>query len=333
MLKKVLGVISLSTLSLFATSDCKVDLTTSAYINWNAINASKNIGLYDKVEKEYNCKLNITYYPDYLQSINSYVSGKQDAVTITNLDAMTAIGSSVPSTHIVLQDYSNGNDGLISRNGKSLKEIKGQDIWMVTKSVSELLFVEASKKEGLDPYKDFVIKHMDADSDLRAAFDTGNINNIVTWNPALNYLESQTKLKKSLVTSEKFPGLIVDTIVMNNTIKDFDHKSKFVQALWNETTKLLTNTSSKEYSEFISSLSNEIGATQDETKLMLNGSKVFTQKESKEFLNTLYDTQLKIYNIALENEFLQPDVKINVNINGKVIGDKSIPTSINFKID
>lgn len=304
--------------------DCQVKLTTSAYVNWNAINAAKNIGLFDKIEKDNKCELKITYYPDYLQSLNAYVAGQQDAVTVTNLDHMTAIAP-YPGIGVVLQDYSNGNDGLISRNGKTLKDIKGQEVWMVTKSISELLFVEAAKAEGLDPYVDFKIQHMDMDSNLRAGYDAGTIDNIVTWNPALGYLTSQTKTKKTIVDSSKFPGLIVDTIVLNPTTSDFETKAKLLREAWDLTAELINKKSGVKYTNFIQALAEDMGSTTKDAKDMLAGSKVFTPTEELEFYQSkMASMQETTYKVAMENEFFMTEKPISFLVSGHKGGDLSV---------
>ncbi len=313
------------------SAECKVVLTTSAYVNWNAINASKKAGLYDAVEKEHQCKLDIVYYPDYLQSLNYFTAGKADAVTVTNLDQMTALASRA-STAVVLQDYSNGNDGLIARNATDIKALKGQEVWMVTKSISEQLWVKAAQKAGLDPYKDVAIKHMDLDSNLRAAYDAGKIDNIVTWNPALEYLMQRTKSKKTLVSSADFPGLIVDMIVLGKDVKDFDKKAAFLRALWDKTAYVIHEKRGKEYNAFMNAISEDMGSSMGEAKVMLNSAKIFTPKEETAFYtNELPALQNDTYQLAFENEFLGEPV--SYTLLKKQGGAKKIEATVFFDIE
>lgn len=305
-----------------SASECELKLTTSAYINWNVINASQDIGLYDKIERNHKCKLKITYYPDYLQSLNAYIAGQQEAVTVTNLDHMTAIAPMLGDA-VVVQDYSNGNDGLISRNGKTLQDIKGQEVWMVTKSISELLFIEAAKAKGMDPYKDFKIKHMDLDSNLRAGYDAGKIDNIVTWNPALGYLVGQTKYKKTVVDSSSFPGLIIDQIVLNPKVDDYTIKADLLRDIWDATATLINKKSGSQYSNFITALAEDMGSTKAEAKDMLKSSKIFTPEEEIAFIgNSMYTLQNQIFKIARENEFFVNDAPLNFSIDGAQGGDE-----------
>jgi NitT/TauT family transport system substrate-binding protein len=319
---------SLASVSIYA-SNCDVTLTTSAYVNWNAINASKSAGLYDAIEKEKGCKLTIEYKPDYLQSLDFFKAKKADAVTVTNLDQMSALNME-DTTAISLQDYSNGNDGVISREGMSIKDLKGQKIWMVTKSISEQLWVLAAKKAGLDPYRDFKIQHMDLDSSLRAGYDAKKIDNIVTWNPSLSYLAKLTKAKKSISSSAQFPGAIIDMIVLRSSTKNFDQKADFLRSCWDKTAEVIATKKGTEYDDFMKMISKDMGSSVDEAEEMLSGAKIFTPKEELEFFkNRLPLLQEQTYKLANENEFFADSLSYKL-IEKK--GSKEIPASIFFDI-
>ena len=326
---KKIYILAFASMQLFA-SDCDVTLTTSAYVNWNAINASQNSGLYKSVEKEHNCKLKIVYYPDYLQSLDYFKSTKADAVTVTNLDQMTAI-SSRPSVSVVLQDFSNGNDGVISRKAETISDLKGKEIWMITKSISEQLWIKVAKKAGFDPYKDFKIRHMDLDSNLRSAYDAGKIDNIVTWNPALEYLLQQTKSKKTIASSADFPGLIIDMIVLGKNVENFDKKAAFLRACWDKTASVIHSKRGKEYNNFMLAIADDMGSSVGEAKTMLNGAKIFSPKQELEFFkNSLPTLQKDTYNLAVENEFLADS--ISYKLDDKNGGDTKVPATIYFDI-
>jgi NitT/TauT family transport system substrate-binding protein len=330
MIKTLSPLLAFAAAATLSAAECQVTLTTSAYVNWNAVNASQKAGLYDAIEQEHHCHLKIVYYPDYLQSLNYFTTGSADAVTVTNLDQMTALASR-PSTAVVLQDYSNGNDGLISRHGTSVKGLKGQDIWMVTKSISEQLWVKTAEKAGMDPYRDVSIKHMDLDSNLRAAYDAGKIDNIVTWNPALEYLVQQTDSRKTLASSADFPGIIVDMIVLGKDVPGFEKKATFLRACWDKTAEVIHAKRGKEYNAFMTAIADDMGSSIGEAKTMLGGAKIFTPKEETAFYkNDLPALQGETYRLAAENEFLADPVAYRLH--GKKGGDAKTPESVFFEI-
>ena len=70
-------------------------------------------------------------------SLNQYTAGKFDGVTVTNMDALTIpAAGGVDTNAIIMGDYSNSNDGIVLKKGKTLADIKGQKINIVELSVS-----------------------------------------------------------------------------------------------------------------------------------------------------------------------------------------------------
>ena len=56
---------------------------------------------------------------DYVESINQYTAGGFDGCAMTNMDALTipAVGG-VDTTALIVGDFSNGNDGIVIKDGK-----------------------------------------------------------------------------------------------------------------------------------------------------------------------------------------------------------------------
>ena len=57
---------------------------------------------------------------------------------MTNMDALTipAVGG-VDTTVIIVGDFSNGNDGIVLKNGASVKDLKGRSVKLVEFTVSQ----------------------------------------------------------------------------------------------------------------------------------------------------------------------------------------------------
>lgn len=284
------------------SANCEVSLTTSAYINWNAINASQVAGLYQSVETEHDCKLKINYQPDYMVSLPLFTSKRVDAVTVTNLDQLTLL-SGRQSQAVVLQDTSHGNDGIVSRTAKNLTEMKGQEVWMIRYSISEQLFVAKAKSMNLDPYKDFIVKHMDSDAALRSAYMENKIDNVVTWNPALDAISNSGNI---IATSADFPGIIVDMIVLGKDVDNYNQKANFLRALWDKTALVIHTGRGRDYNNLIMALVEETGGSIGEVKTMLKGSRIFTPEEEVDFYKGKFTSlQEGTYKLANENGFFE----------------------------
>src|SRR5215510_14914521 len=109
----------------------------SIYVGWVPWGYAAESGIVKKWGDKYGIKINITQINDYVESINQYTAGKFDGVTVTNMDALTIpAAGGVDTTAMIVGDFSNGNDGVVLKKGKSLADIKGRKINMVELSVS-----------------------------------------------------------------------------------------------------------------------------------------------------------------------------------------------------
>ena len=65
---------------------------------------------------------------DYVESINQYTAGGFDGCVMTNMDALTipAVGG-VDTTALIVGDFSNGNDGIVSKTAKSRGRAQGPE--------------------------------------------------------------------------------------------------------------------------------------------------------------------------------------------------------------
>ena len=69
---------------------------------------------------------------------------------MTNMEALDMpAASGVPTTVVLIGDYSNGNDALLVRNGLQMKDLAGKKMLLVEKTVSEYLFDRAMTMGGI----------------------------------------------------------------------------------------------------------------------------------------------------------------------------------------
>ena len=80
---------------------------------------------------------------DYGASMDAFTAGKEDAVFVTNGDALVVGSGGAKNTMILITDYSNGNDMIIGKPGiKSLKDLKGKTIKVespLTKDIEKVI--------------------------------------------------------------------------------------------------------------------------------------------------------------------------------------------------
>ncbi len=154
--------------------------------------------------------------------------------------------SGVPTTVVIIGDYSNGNDALLVRNGLQMKDLPGKKMLLVEKTVSEYLFDRALTMNGLRGQIKQVRKINTSDSDIQSAFISDDSTSaVVTWKPMLSQL-SKEKGVSSLFNSSQIPGEILDLTVVRTEVLERPDGSgqKFAKALvgaWYEMMGLMSS--------------------------------------------------------------------------------------------
>ncbi|MGQ0699667.1 MAG: putative urea ABC transporter substrate-binding protein [Panacagrimonas sp.] len=249
------------------------DIAWSIYVGWMPWPYADQAGIVKKWADKYGIKIKITQINDYVESINQYTAGKFDGVTVTNMDALTIpAAGGVDTTALIVGDYSNGNDGVVLKNSKTLAAIKGQKINLVELSVSHYLLARGLDTVGLAE-KDVKVVNT-SDADMIAAYQAADTTAAVTWNPQLAEIKA-TPGSTMVFDSSQIPGEIIDTLVINTqTLKDNPNLGKALAGIWFDTMKALQDTEAagKEAREAMAKLS---GSTLESYEAQLKTTKMF----------------------------------------------------------
>jgi NitT/TauT family transport system substrate-binding protein len=228
----------------FAAPKKEFNIAWTIYVGWMPWPYAVEAGIVKKWADKYGITITVTQINDYVESINQYTAGKFDGVTVTNMDALTIpAAGGVDTTAVIVGDFSNGNDGIVLKKGKTLADIKGQKINMVELSVSHYLLARALSSVKLKE-KDIKVVNT-SDADIVAAFKSKDSTAVVTWNPQL--MEVKAEPGSSLVfDSSKIPGEIIDLLVVNSdTLKDNPNFGKALVGIWYETIGLMSDEGQK----------------------------------------------------------------------------------------
>lgn len=216
-----------SSISASAAERQKFSVCWSIYVGWMPWGFGAEQGIVKKWADKYGIQIDVVQINDYIESINQYTAGKYDGCSMTNMDALTIpAAGNVDSTALIVGDFSNGNDGVVLKNQKDLKAIKGQKVNLVELSVSHYLLARALDSAGLEE-KDIQVVNT-SDADLVAAFNTKEVTAVVTWNPLLSEILAMPNTH-SVFDSAKIPGEIIDLMVVNT--KTLQENPKFGKAL------------------------------------------------------------------------------------------------------
>src|ERR1700738_784650 len=192
----------------------------SIYAGWAPYHYMQKSGLLKKWAEKYGITIKVQRF-DYAPSLDAFVARNIDACTMTNMEALDMpAASGVPTTIVLIGDYSNGNDALLVRNGLQMKDLPGKKMLLVEKTVSEYLFDRALTINGLRSQIKQVRKINTSDSDIQSAFLSDNsASAVVTWKPMLSQL-SKEKGVSSLFNSSQIPGEILDLTVVRTDVLD-----------------------------------------------------------------------------------------------------------------
>src|SRR4051812_38856102 len=157
------------TLTCFAQKPA-FSLGWSIYAGWTPYHYLNKAGILKKWADKYGIEIKVKRF-DYAPSLDAFVAKNIDACTMTNMEALDMpAASGVPTTSILIGDYSNGNDALLVRNNLQLKDLAGKKLLLVQKTVSEYLFDRAMTINNMRDQIKKVRLINTSDSDIASAF-------------------------------------------------------------------------------------------------------------------------------------------------------------------
>jgi NitT/TauT family transport system substrate-binding protein len=219
-----------------STAPAKTEFTIAwtIYAGWMPWPYAQQAGIVDKWSKKYGVKINVVQVNDYVESLNQFTAGKVDGVTSTTMDALTVpAAGGKDTTVLIIGDYSNGNDGIVLKKGKTLKDIKGLPVNLVELSVSHYLLARGLESAGLAQTDVKTVNTTDAD--VVAAFNAPAVQAMVTWNPQLAEIK-KTKGATEVYDSSKIPGEILDALLVStDALKANPNLGKALVGIWYET--------------------------------------------------------------------------------------------------
>ena len=206
------------------------------YVGFMPLNWMQSSGVMKKWSEKYGVDVQLIQINDYVAGVNQFIAGDLDAVAVTNMDqlVMPAAGG-VDSTLFLITDYSNGNDAIVSKTAKSVKELEGKELHLLQYSVSHYLLNRALILNGM---KLSSVKTTNiSDAEVTAAFITQPaMEHAVAWKPMVPDMVRGAKGSQIIFDSSKIPGEIMDIfIAKTQTLKDNPEFAKAFTGAWYET--------------------------------------------------------------------------------------------------
>lgn len=244
----------------------------SHYTGWEPWEYISHSGILDKWAEKYGIKIQLDLVNDYIESINLYTSGTYQGCVMTNMDALTipALGG-VDSTALIIGDFSNGNDGIVMKNGTSVSDLKGREVKLVELSVSHYLLARALEMSGMTE-KDITIVNT-SDADIAAVFATEPDGAVVTWNPPLMQCRAESGATM-VFDSSKISGEIIDMMVVRTDAPD--SLKKALTGAWYEA-MMIMNGKAAGTDEALAYMADFAGGSIDDFKAQLTTTAMFYQ--------------------------------------------------------
>lgn len=214
-------------------------VAVSIYAGWMPHYYGNDTGVYKKWAEKYGKGVEFVYM-DYIASIEAYVAGQVDACVMTNMEALDMpAASGVDSTVVIVGDYSNGNDKILTRGIKEIAGLKGAEIPLVELSVSHYLLVRALESAGLQESDVSILNT--SDSDIGAAFISNESQKaVVTWNPIAMEIETTPGVVNAY-DSSRIPGEVLDLMIVNTkTLQANPELGKLLVGGWYEIMGVMT---------------------------------------------------------------------------------------------
>jgi NitT/TauT family transport system substrate-binding protein len=212
----------------------------SIYVGWMPWGWAADQGIVDKWADKYGIEIEVVQINDYIESINQYTAGAFDGCVMTNMDALTipAVGG-VDSTALIVGDFSNGNDGIVSKTADAVAGLQGERVNLVELSVSHYLLARALEENGLAERDLTVVNTSDADM-VSVFTSTEDVEHVVTWNPLLAEVAAYPGAVK-LFDSSQIPGEIIDMMVVASEVLEANPDlGKALVGAWYETMAIMS---------------------------------------------------------------------------------------------
>lgn len=270
----------------------------SAYPSWYVWFICKEEGIFEK----YNLNVDLVWFANYSDSVQAFEGDKLDFVSLALADVLSPYAQGKQDKVILINDYSNGADGLVAKEGiKSIKDLKGKTVATEYGTIEHFLLVELLKRNGMTE-EDINFQNMTI-SDSGAAFLTGSVDAASLWEPALSQALNKEG-STQLYSSKEDPGMIPSNLIVNDKfVEKYKDSGKIEDLLnaWFDGLDFYRENPDKA----ISDMAKGAGIGEEEMKQTMAGSYLYTLAENIDAMTIESDSYNYIpYTASVLTDFL-----------------------------
>src|SRR3954468_5279219 len=190
----------------------------SVWTGWMPFKLMEAKGFLAKRAADRGISVKLVEFPAYMDSVTAFAAGKLDGCAMTAMEALQPAAAGVDTVAIVVNDTSNGGDGVLARGIADLQGLRGKQILLAELSVSHYLLVRGLDSVGMKE-SDVHIKNTDGDEAGKAFVADASVEAVTTWNPHL-FQATEAGKGKVIFSSKQIPGEIIDLLVVNHKALD-----------------------------------------------------------------------------------------------------------------
>ncbi len=256
----------------------KYTVAWSIYVGWMPWEYAGDSGILKKWADAYDIEIELVRM-DYIASVEAFVAKQVDACVMTNMEGLNMpAASGIDTTALIMGDYSNGNDAILTRGGVDVKGLAGKSINLVELSVSHYLLARALEMNGMSEDAVEIVNTSDADIGPIFLADTRQ-EATVTWNPIVMEIEQAPGVDK-IFSSADIPGEILDLMMVRTDVLEKNPAlGKALVGAWYEVMGVMSKRGPAGV-EAISAMADSSGATAVEFKNQLKTTAMFYQAQA-----------------------------------------------------
>ena len=278
-----------------AEATSSITLGYSAWPGWFPLAVTEEVGIFEEVGLD----VELTFFADYLASIDAMAAGELDAVTQTLNDTMASVAFGSEQVIVVVNDNSTGNDKIIcDESVGSIEDMAEKTVAAEAGVVDHFLLVQGLESVGLTE-DDIDFRGVPTDA-AAAGFAAGEFDCVGVFAPFwLTALERPGS--EELFSSADFPGLVPDHIVASTKLVDEDPEAvqKLVDA-WYLTLDWIESNPD----EALEIMARVAETTPEEYQEFAEGTTIFTAEEALAAFEEGDDTTSLPHTASLINPFL-----------------------------
>ncbi|HET7506120.1 MAG TPA: ABC transporter substrate-binding protein [Kofleriaceae bacterium] len=247
----------------------------SVWTGWMPFKLMEAKGFLARRAAEGGIQVKLIEFPAYMDSVTAFAAGKLDGCAITALEALQSAAAGIDTVAIVVNDTSNGGDGVLVRGINDLRGLRGKEILLAELSVSHYLLVRGLGTVGMTE-ADVKIKNTDGDEAGKAFVADPKVDAVTTWNPYL-FQATEGAKGKVIFSSKQIPGEIIDLLVVNgSSLKEAPRLAEVLTEAWYDAMRAIEDPATRE--ESIAIMAAGAHASVDEFKRMMEGTELFTDR-------------------------------------------------------